>query len=252
MKRFPIAVQMYTLRDEAASDFRGTLEKVARMGYDGVEFAGFGGLEAEVLKGLLEGLGLRCAGAHEGMDRLEQSLDEVIAFHQRLGSRYVVVPWLGEDRWGGPEGWPGVGRMLAALGARLREAGLQLCYHNHSFEFQRFDGEYGLDLLYSSAPAEALQAELDTYWVKHGGEDPVAYIERYAGRVPLVHLKDMAPGEDRAFAEVGEGILDIPAIFEAADRAGTEWIIVEQDVCQRPPLESVRLSLENLRKMGLA
>jgi sugar phosphate isomerase/epimerase len=85
--------------------------------------------------------------------------------------------------------------------------------------------------------------------VQHGGEDPVAYLERYAGRVPLLHLKDMAPGEDRAFAEVGEGILDIPGILQAAEKAGTEWIIVEQDVCRRPPLESVRLSLENLKEM---
>ncbi|MGQ9809083.1 MAG: sugar phosphate isomerase/epimerase family protein [Armatimonadota bacterium] len=252
MKRFPIAVQLYTLRDQTAADFPGTLREVARMGYDGVEFAGYGGLGAGELKSLLEELGLRCAGAHEGIERLEQALDEVIAFHRELGNRYVVVPWLGEDRWGGPDGWRKMGRQLGEFGGRLREAGLHLCYHNHSFEFQRFDGEYGLDILYASAPADALQAELDTYWVKHGGENPIAYIERYAGRIPLIHLKDMAAGEDRAFAEVGEGILDIPGIFRAAENAGTEWIIVEQDVCQRPPLESVQLSLENLRKMGLA
>jgi sugar phosphate isomerase/epimerase len=252
MKRFPIAVQLYTLRDLTASDFPGTLREIARMGYDGVEFAGYGGMGAGELKSLLNQLGLKCAGAHEGIERLERELEDVISFHRELNNRYVVVPWLGEDRWNGPGGWRSVASLLTEIGTRLREAGLQLCYHNHSFEFQRFDGAYGLDVLYSSAPAETLQAELDTYWVQHGGEDPVAYLERYAGRVPLLHLKDMAPGEDRAFAEVGEGILDIPGILQAAEKAGTEWIIVEQDVCRRPPLESVRLSLENLKKMGRA
>lgn len=97
-----------------------------------------------------------------------------------------------------------------------------------------------------------LRDELDTYWVKHGGEEPVDYIRKYKGRVPLLHLKDMADDADRSFAEIGEGILDIPAICAAAEDAGTQWLIVEQDVCKKSPIESVKLSLENLKKMGMA
>jgi len=252
MKQLPIALQMYTLRDDTQADFEGTFRKVAEVGYAGVEFAGYGNRSAAELRRMLDDLGLKCAASHEGIDGLEADLNAAIDFHKELGNRFVVIPWLGEDRRGGPDGWKKVAATCAEIGKKLNEAGLTLCYHNHSFEFERFGGEYGLDILYANAPASALKAELDTYWVKHGGEEPIAYINRYAGRVPLVHLKDMAAGEGREFAEVGEGILDIPGIVDAAVKAGSEWIIVEQDVCKRPPLESVRLSLDNLKKMGLA
>jgi sugar phosphate isomerase/epimerase len=93
---------------------------------------------------------------------------------------------------------------------------------------------------------------LDTYWVKHGGEDPVAYIKKLSGRCPILHLKDMADDAERSFAEVGEGILDFPAIFAAGEKAGAVWAMVEQDICPGDPLDSIRTSLANLRKMGYA
>ena len=96
-----------------------------------------------------------------------------------------------------------------------------------------------------------MNSELDTYWVQFGGCDPAAYVRKLAGRVPLVHVKDMTAGADRAFAEVGEGILDFKSIFAEAEKAGTEWYIVEQDSCARPPIESVAISLRNLKAMGV-
>lgn len=243
---------MYTVRDQAAADFPGTLEQVARTGYEGVELAGAGGLSAAQLARILGDLGIRCAGSHEGLDRLESDFNGVVDFQKEIGNRFVVIPWLAEDRRRGAAGWAETAGKMTEIGRKLKAEGLQLCYHNHSFEFEKFDGTYGLDMLYSTADADAVQAELDTYWVKHGGEDPVDYINRYSGRVPLVHVKDMEAGPDRAFAEVGEGILDIRGIFEASERAGAAWMIVEQDTCKRPPLESVKLSLDNIKKMGLA
>ena len=137
---------------------------------------------------------------------------------------------------------------MSDVGGKLAERGLVLGYHNHSFEFQQFDGEYGLDIFYRAAHAEHVQAEIDVYWVQHGGVDPAEYIRSMPGRTPLIHLKDMA--EDGAFAEVGEGVLAWDSIFDASEANGAAWYIVEQDVCQRPPLESVKISLDNLREMG--
>jgi len=248
----PIALQMFTLRDQAAADFRGTLKSVAEIGYQGGEMAGTGGLSAKELRELADDLGLVIAAAHEGIDSLESDLNAVVDFHKEVGSRYVVVPWMPEDRRQGAQGWTATARQMSEIGAKLHAQGLQLCYHNHSFEFEKFNGEYGLDILYSNADAKNLQAELDTYWVAHGGEDPIAYINKYERRAPLIHLKDMAKTPDRTFAEVGEGILDIAGIYAAAQKAGSQWMIVEQDSCQRPPLESVKISLDNLKKMGLA
>ena len=252
MSKIPIAVQLYTLRDETARDFAGTLHKVAQFGYAGVEFAGFGGLSAGEVKGLLDDLQLRPAGAHVAIEALEQELASVIDFQLAIGNRYIVCPWMPEERRGDAAGWRQAAQALAAIGAECARHGLVLCYHNHDFEFARFDGESGLDLLYGAAPARDLQAELDLYWVKKGGEDPVAYINMLSGRLPLLHLKDMADDPERGFSEVGNGILDWPAIFAAAQAAGVQWYIVEQDTCQRPPLESVEISLRNLQSWGMA
>ena len=248
----PVALQMYTLRDQASADFRGALAGVARIGYAGVELAGTGGLTAPELAKVLSDLGLKCAGSHEGMDRLESDFSAVVDFQKEIGNSFVVIPWLAEERRKGAAGWIETAGKMTEIGHMLKEEGLQLCYHNHSFEFEKFDGQYGLDLLYANSGPDAVQAELDTYWVKHGGEDPIEYINRYAGRAPLIHIKDMAAGEDRAFAEIGEGILDMPGIFEAAKKAGSAWMIVEQDTCKRPPIESVKLSFDNIKKMGFA
>ncbi|MCC6485723.1 MAG: sugar phosphate isomerase/epimerase [Armatimonadetes bacterium] len=252
MVKIPIGLQMFTLRDEAGKDFAGTLKAVSEIGYDGVELAGDGGLSAKELKKLLDDLGLACAGAHEGLEKLETSLNAVVDFHKELNSKFIAIPFLGEERRKGAEGWKKTAGIMTEIGHKLREEGLQLCYHNHAFEFEKFDGQYALDILYENTDAEAVQAELDTYWVKYGGEDPIEYIEKLEHRVPLIHLKDMAATEDRTFAEVGEGTLDIQGIFNAAEKAHARWMIVEQDSCKRPPLESVKISLDNLKKMGLA
>ncbi len=249
MAATPVAVQLYTLRDETAKDFVGTLNSVAGLGYAGVEFAGYGGLSARELRGLLGDFGLSVAGAHVGLPDLETKLQQTLEFHLELGNRYLVVPWLPEGRRRTADDWRRLAEILTEIGGRCREAGTHLAYHNHAFEFDRFEGRTGLDILMEGAPANVLLAELDVYWAQYAGEEPAACLRKLGGRCPLVHLKDMAA--DRSFAEVGTGTLDFPAIF-AATAQTAEWYIVEQDQCRRPPLESVRISLENLRAMGIA
>jgi sugar phosphate isomerase/epimerase len=252
MAQIPIALQMYTLRNESARDFIGTLREVAKIGYAGVEFAGTAGLSAAELRRLLDDLNLRVAGSHVGLDALEGDLSAALDFTQAIGSAFVVCPYLPEERRKSADDYRVLAEILNRAGAACKQRELQLCYHNHAFEFQRFDGQYALDLLFSATDPELVKGELDTYWIRKGGADPAAYIRQYAGRCPLIHLKDMAADEKQSFAEVGEGTLDWPAIFQASEAGGARWYIVEQDTCPGPPLESVRLSLKNLRSMGKA
>jgi sugar phosphate isomerase/epimerase len=250
MAQVPIALQMYTLRNESASDFVGTLRKVAGIGYAGVEFAGTGGLNAEELRRALTDLNLQVAGSHTGLDELENNLNAALDYNQALGNEFVVCPYLPRERRGSADAYRALGDVLNRAGQASRERGMQLCYHNHDFEFERFDGRYALDILYSVTDPELVKAELDVYWIKKGGPDPAEFIREYSGRCPLIHLKDMAADEQGSFAEVGEGIQDWDRIFEAAEAAGARWYIVEQDVCKRPPLASIAMSLRNLREMG--
>jgi sugar phosphate isomerase/epimerase len=228
------------------------LRKVGEIGYAGVEFAGTGGLTAAELRRLLDDLSLRPAGSHTGLEQLETDINAALDFNEALGNRYVVCPYLPQERRASADAYRALGEVLNRAGAACQERGLQLCYHNHDFEFQQFDGQYALDILYSATDPKLVQAELDTYWIKKGGVDPAAYIRQYSGRCPLIHLKDIAPDAQGSFAEVGEGTQDWPAIFAASEAGGAQWYIVEQDRCQRPPLESISISLRNLRAMGKA
>lgn len=241
---------MYTVRDDAARDYLGTVRKVAAMGYQGIQ-THFQVCDGEELRDLCAELGIAICGVHTALEKMQTDLDGVIAFNRALGCPDVTCPSLPREYHTG-EGFRRAGKELDAIGRTLREAGLRLTYHNHAFEFQEFDGRRGYDILMAAADSANLAAEPDVYWMKFGGVDPVEYMRRLCGRIPLLHIKEMAAGEDRSMAEIGEGIIDWNAIFEAARECGVEWAIVEQDTCARPPLDSAMLSLDNLRRMGLA
>lgn len=248
----PIALQLYTVRDDAARDFAATIASVAKIGYAAVELAGYGSVKsAGPAKHILDDNGLIVAGQHVALDALETDLSRVIEDAQTLGTEFVVVPYLPAERRLSLDGYRQLASLLEEYGSTLRDAGLQLAYHNHDFEFQKFGGDiYGYDAFFGAADPELVKVEMDTFWVKKAGEDPAAYMRKYAGRVPLVHLKDMTP--EGEFAEVGEGTMDYPAIFSAASVAGTQFYIVEQDRCDKhAPLESARISFDNLRKLGV-
>ena len=252
MAKIPVALQLYTVRDELRKDFVGTVRAVAAMGYAGVELAGYGGLSATELRHLLDDLGLRVAGDHVGLDRLEGQLDAVLDFSQEIGNAYVVCPSAPEARRRDAAGWRSLASALSAVGRTCEQRGLHCCYHNHAFEFAPVDGSNGFTLLYDNADPQALKMELDAFWAKKGGEDPAAILRRYPGRCPIIHLKDMTADAQQTFAEVGEGTMDFQSIFQAAPTAGVAWYVVEQDRCARPPLESAELSLKHLREWGIA
>lgn len=272
MSLLPIAVQLYTLRDLTQADFSGTVREVARMGYAGVELAGFGNLKtASEVRRVLDDAGLAACGSHASIDVLELDLNRVLDDNATLGNKNIICPWMPEERRKDADGWKQVAVTLNRIGGECRQRGFEFAYHNHSFEFQKFTlrdpietaaeanppsdssqlEKTGLDLLFAQTDPALVKAELDVYWVQHGGFDPIVWIKQLGPRCLLLHLKDMAPGGERKFAPVGAGTLDFAEILKAARDVGVKWGIVEQDTTyETPPLEAIRTSFENLKNLG--
>src|SRR5665647_524489 len=194
MGKMNIGLQLYTLREEAAKDFVGTLRKVAEIGYEGVEFAGYGGLTADQLKELLEEL------------KLTTQLEQEIDFNLTIGSRYIVCPFVAEEDRQTEAQWQAIFTQLQAIGQRCAERGIGFAYHNHHFELlDKVDGAFVLDAMMNAVPKADLLMELDACWMHHAGQVPVDYIAQYSGRIPLVHLKDMQklPNGEALTVELG-------------------------------------------------
>ncbi|REE92843.1 sugar phosphate isomerase/epimerase [Paenibacillus taihuensis] len=250
-----IGLQLFTVRDDLAKDFKGTLRQVAAMGYEGVEFAGYGDIPAEEMKALLDELGIEAFGSHIGLQQLESNIEGEIAYLKTIGATYAILPWVSPEMVAGGEAfWRELITKLEQFGKKFHEAGLEFCYHNHDFEFAlKIDGEFVFDAMYTKVPADLLKVEMDIGWVQYSGVDPLAYIAKYAGRLPLLHLKDFRkghPGEQIDTVELGQGDLALNDIIAAADKANVQWIVVEQDRCANPPLESVQTSINWLRENG--
>ena len=276
MSKFPIALQLYSVRDDMEKDFEGTLKKVADLDYDGVEFAGLFGREPAEVRRLCEELGLTPVSTHVPYQELIVDPAETVRYYKQLGVDYIVIPYLTEDLRPGQPGFDGVITGAAVIGAECAAENLVLLYHNHDFEFVKIDGQYALDVLYGSIPADLLQTEIDTCWANVGGVDPSGYIVKYSDRSPVIHLKDFVmPGKKPArmyaligiddtndqssgeaafeFRPIGYGVQDIEAIIEASRKAGARWLIVEQDMPSmgRTPMECAAMSIDFLKKVNL-
>ncbi|GMV91061.1 MAG: sugar phosphate isomerase [Candidatus Hydrogenedentota bacterium] len=241
------ALQLYTVRDHLEKDTPATLRRVKEIGYDHVELAGIGLYGPREYNQMLSDAGLQAISGHFPYEEVVNNTGSVIETVHALGLRYAVVPWLGVEQCPDKDAWIAAAKAMNDAGARFRNSDIILCYHNHAHEFQRADGQYILDVIFESADAQNLAAELDTYWIKYGGADPADYITQYSGRVPLLHLKDMTGGDNRTFAEMGRGIIEWKPILESAAKAGVHWYIVEQDECAGDSLESARISAEFVR-----
>lgn len=258
MKKLPIAAQLYTVRKKLKEPGSTAVvfEKIKKIGYAGVELFGGEGLEAKDLKSILDRYDLKVCGYHVDYEKIRNNLPKLIADSKILGNKHLIICWI-EPEYRTQEGYLQLTRMIRETGEKLAKENLSLCYHNHSFELARLNDKTALQYIIDECPHEFLKMEIDTHWIQRGGGDPAQWIERLKGRIPLVHLKDIVVLDDKGcgspfFAEVGEGNMNWQRIFEASEKAGAEWYVVEQDECQRDPLESLRLSYENLRKMGIA
>lgn len=279
MKKAYIGYQVYSAREEAEKDLLGVMRQLKEMGYDGVEFAGFYGHSADEVKAMLEETGLVPISSHRAVPETVEEMMEVVAYHKRIGCKFIAVPYLDEEHRPGAAGFGAMIAKIYQFSRLCKEAGIQLLYHNHDFEFVTLSGQYGLDFLYAATPCDVLMTELDCCWVKYAGEDPAAYIRKYTGRAPIVHLKDYVgrkggkspyalisadgSGKDDGtaadpsdvafeFRPVGYGCQDVPSLIEAGLDAGAGWFIVEQDQWyDRHPLEAARMSREYLKSIGV-
>ena len=250
-KQTPVALQLYTVRSVASEDWVGAVTKVAEIGYDAVEFAGFGGMEAAEVKKLMDDLGLSVAGSHEGYGDMANDTQARIDFNLAIGNTNLVVPSMpSEWRESGEDGIKRFAESMNKIGEQVKAAGAQLSYHNHSFEFETKYGDKTMwDVLFGNTEAENLKAELDVAWAKKGGFGPADVIRQYANRVKMLHMKDAVIEEDYKLTPIGLGTIDMKSIITAAREVGVEWFIVEQDQSERPILEAVEISLTNMREL---
>lgn len=264
MSHSKLAAQLYTVREftKTLEDLKTTLKKIREIGYTAVQVSGIGPLAHEDVKAAVDEQGLKICITHIGFDDLQNNTAAVIAQHHLWQSPNVAVGSMpGNYREEGEAGFHRFAQDATAVGKQLADAGLTFSYHNHSFELARFGAgaKTGLDIIYDESDPRYLKAEIDTYWIQHGGGDVSAWIRRMKNRMPVIHFKDMAiqlvAGDfhgRQVMAEVGAGNLNWPDILAASEEAGVEWYAVEQDICQRDPFESLKISYENLRAMGVA
>lgn len=244
---YPLAVQLYTLR-HLSDDIRDLVRVVADAGYAGVE-GGYGPeTSAEELKGVLDEHGLELVSAHVMLDVLETDLKGVVAAQRTLSNGVIVIPWISDAHYSDDaESWQQLGERFNRAAQGVKDGGMTLLYHNHSFEFGEYGGKLGLEHLLDSAPDVGL--ELDVGWCQEGGVDPLRLLDKYTGRVKRFHVKDRAPEGENAkqdgWADVGHGVIDWPPLLKAAKDAGAEWFIVEHDE-PADPVQTVKRSFAYL------
>lgn len=248
--RHKFAAQLYTLRNELEKDFPGTLRELKKMGWPAVQISGLRGWKAEEIAAVLKETGLGTAGMHVSLQEATESPDTVLEQAKLFNTKDIIVPYLPPEMHN-EAGFRSLRAALNDVARKVEPLGYRVSYHNHAFEFETtIDGKNALDYVLDPVEGNAVLAEIDVYWVTKGGQDPVRFIEKFANRMPIIHLKDMTNDEEQAFAEVGTGQIDFIPILEWCEANGVEWYAVEQDVCKRPPLDCLATSLENLNKFA--
>jgi sugar phosphate isomerase/epimerase len=245
----PIGLQLYTIRRELENDFDGSLERAAAIGFTEVEFAGYHGRTPSRIRKALEAHGLTAPSAHVSLQELRQDAGPLLQAAHTIGHRYLVLGWLAPEDRTTLDDYKRVVETLNRAGARFREAGIQLGYHNHDFEFAALENVVPYDLILQETSPDLVTMELDLYWVAKAGSSAERYLSAHARRFALVHVKDM----DRAgrFTEVGRGVLDFAKLLPLARRAGVRHFFVEQDETPGSPFESIAVSYANLRAASI-
>jgi sugar phosphate isomerase/epimerase len=244
-----IGLQLYTVRKSMQADLPKTLRQVASLGIKEVEFAGYFNNPPGEIKQLLKRLNLAAPSAHVDTATIRGGLPQAIDAAKMIGHRYLVLGYVPAEERRTLDDYKKLAELLDRAGAECRRAGLQLAYHNHDFEFVELAGQTPYDLILAETDALNVKLELDLYWIAKAGFDPLAYFEKYPGRFPLVHVKDMDDSPRRSFTEVGRGVVDFGKIFARAGAAGIRHYFIEQDETPADPLESVRISLDYLQKL---
>lgn len=253
-----LAFNSYTVRDMLTSpqDVKSTFERLRDAGYEAVELdldRLLSLLDVGELKDILDHVGMPPFSAHTKLENLEHEFVRSVSNIKALGLEYVVVPTLPADRFCKDEqGWLKGTVMLASIGKKLDKEGIKLAYHNHLKEFEKFNGNRAMEIVFNEQNWSDYLVEIDTCWAQHAGADPAQWIRKYSGRVPLVHIKDLGIVENKPITmEVGDGNMNWPYILDACRISGVEWYIVEQDECSKDPVECLRKSKAFLSGAGI-
>ena len=241
-----ISLQLWSVKEACEADFLGTLTQVKEMGYDGVEFAGYYGVDAPTLKAHLDQLGLAVSGSHLQLQPLTEQLAETLAFEQIIGNQQVIIPYFDSEE---PAAWTALFDSLREMLPAITAAGMTLSYHNHAHELTRFDGRNLLEEMLAAVPG--LTLEVDTYWLAFAGLDPLEWMAARPEAIKLLHLKelmDTASGAEST--EFGQGRLPLAAYWQFAQRHQLPWVVVEQEAFQaHTPMESAQLNLTTLHHL---
>lgn len=253
--KMKIGVQLYTVRDQMAENLKGTLKTVADLGYNYVESAGYSegkmyGLSPKEFNGILDDLGLQHMSVHIPLAEFQNNFNRALDFMLESDQKFGVLPWLREEDRRTIDQYKSYADLLNRTGELALKEGIQICYHNHDFEFWEVDGQIPMDVLLGETEKDLVQIELDLYWVSKAGQDAFKIFADNPGRFPLWHVKDMANTEERGFTEVGNGVIDYKALFAKSEEAGMKYFFVEQDRSDNP-LRSIETSVNNLRNVIL-
>ncbi len=253
--REPIGVQLYTVRTIVNGNLPAVLEQIRKIGYQEVEtYWDVYNNPAPKLRQMILDAGLRVPSGHFNYDKLDSKFD----YAKELGLDFMICPMLPRDQWYSADVFKRAADRMNQWGAKARQLGMQFGFHNHDYEFRKFDGVTGFEILTQRTDPALVCLEMDCYWITQAGEDPLEMFKRYGSRIRMLHLKDRLPGfatsqmldeASEHFTEVGAGTIDWEAIFAAARRNGVQHYFVERDSGSVPPMESLRISYENLQKL---
>lgn len=251
MKDFKIGIQLYSIREALKQDFKGVCRELVKLGCDAVEPAFyFGDMAPDELAAFFKEIGLKVCGIHGRAADLANPESDIYDYAVALNSPFVTTSVCGdrvnkvnyldyEDETTG---------ICSNAGMGAAKRGLRFTYHNHDLELRKYDdGSCGLDNVIKNTDPANVGFELDVYWVKKGGQNPVEYIKKQGSRIWQLHMKDMA--EDGSITELGNGNVDLAKCIEAAENIPAEWLIYEQDYSKIDPFESAVISLTHLRKL---
>ena len=254
IKNIPLALELYSLRDDTPTDMAGTLKNVADIGYEAVEFAGYFGHSAADLKKMLDDSGLQCAGTHTSLESVgDDQIQQTAEFMATLGSPFLIVPGVGKEYQGTRDGAMRLAEKLSQASKTAAEFGARVGYHNHMWEFEPLPGgTFAMELLATNTPPEVV-LQVDSGNLQEAGVDPIEFMETWSKRLGTVHLKPYVKDRDANFSRyfVGEDDSDWPAIVGAINPDNTQFVIVEQERYpdDLTPLECVKRCYDNLQKM---